>query len=113
MTDEILAFTEGKVDRAQREQRIQRALRRLPLAQQTLLECHYWHELDAAALAEIFGVPAGTIRVRLVRARNALRDAMDALDRAGGPESRAAADPLTISLRQLRVADRDVETSDS
>ena len=30
------------------------ALRRLPVEQQTLLELHYWDDLDAAQLAEVF-----------------------------------------------------------
>ena len=57
------------------------ALRNLPLEQQTLLELHYWEELDAQALGEIFETPAPTIRVRLSRARAALRESMEA---AGG-----------------------------
>jgi RNA polymerase sigma factor (sigma-70 family) len=75
------------------------ALRRLPVAQQTLLELHYWEELDAEALGEVFGVSGPAIRVRLHRARHALRDALgagsvegvDTLARSiGGPDVPAA-----------------------
>ncbi len=52
------------------------ALRGLPVEQQTLLELHYWEELDALALGEVFDRPAPTIRVQLSRARTALRDEM-------------------------------------
>ncbi len=52
------------------------ALRTLPIDTQTLVELHYWEQLDAPVLAEIFEVPAVTIRMRLNRARTALREAM-------------------------------------
>ena len=50
------------------------ALQQLPLDWQTLLELHYWEGVDTIRLAEIFGVPKGTIRVWLHRARVKLRD---------------------------------------
>ncbi len=102
-----------KVDRAQRDRQIHQALRRLPLAEQTLLECHYWQDLDAAALSEIFEVSAGAIRVRLLRARNALRAELDRIDHSSRSVGDEANDPLTISLSQLQAADRGVETSES
>jgi RNA polymerase sigma factor (sigma-70 family) len=49
-------------------------LRGLPVDQQTLLELHYWQDFDIAALAEVFDATPGAIRVRLHRARKALRD---------------------------------------
>lgn len=52
------------------------ALRSLPVDQQVLLELHYWEQVEIGELAEIFGSPAVTIRSRLHRARNALRDRM-------------------------------------
>lgn len=100
----------SEVDRDRRAHTIHEALARLPVAQQTLLELHYWQELDAAALAEIFAVPAGAIRVRLLRARNALRAQLEAL--ASGPTAaNDAEDPLTSSLIQLEAADRSAEAA--
>jgi RNA polymerase sigma factor (sigma-70 family) len=52
------------------------ALRDLPLEQQVLLELHYWEGVEINALAEIFESPAVTIRSRLHRARQALRERM-------------------------------------
>lgn len=49
------------------------ALRQLPLEWQTLVELHYWEGVDTVALGDIFGVPPGTIRVWLHRARAKLR----------------------------------------
>ena len=54
------------------------ALRTLPVEQQTLLELHYWEDLDAPALGEVFDRPVPTVRVLLSRARAALRDEMTA-----------------------------------
>jgi RNA polymerase sigma-70 factor (ECF subfamily) len=48
----------------------------LPVDQQMLLEMHYWEGVEIGELAELFGSPAVTVRSRLHRARNALRDRM-------------------------------------
>jgi RNA polymerase sigma-70 factor (ECF subfamily) len=50
------------------------ALRELPVEQQTLLELHYWEEVDTVELAAVFDVPAATIRTWLFRARSKLRE---------------------------------------
>lgn len=73
---EVATSIGGRLARGEEHRRLVAALRTLPADQQTLLELHYWEDLDAAALAEVFEVPAGTIRVRLHRAREALRVAM-------------------------------------
>src|SRR5262249_16503628 len=111
--DEIeasLPSAASNLDRRRRAQQIHQALARLPLAQQTLLELHYWQGLDAAALSEIFAVPPGAIRVRLLRARNGLRDQLERLSGAGGAAPEDAADPLTASLRELAAQDKTDET---
>ena len=110
--DELVASgtsPSSKFDRVQRGRQIHDALIRLPLAQQALLECHYWHGLDAAALAEVFGVPAGAIRVRLLRARNALRDQIGVLKTPASRTEPADDDPLTVSLSQLEAEDESAE----
>lgn len=63
-----------QLDRSEHHRRLCAALCELPLEQQTLLELHYWEDLDAAALAEVFDAPPTTIRTRLHRARLALRE---------------------------------------
>jgi RNA polymerase sigma-70 factor (ECF subfamily) len=52
-------------------------MRTLPIEQQTMLELHYWEELDIAALAEVFETTTGAMRVRLHRARTALREKLE------------------------------------
>jgi len=71
--------------------RLRAALREIPVEQQILLELHYWHDLPAAELAAMFNTSPGSIRVRLLRARRALRDRL-----AGEPL--VAIDKLWASL---------------
>jgi len=91
----------GRLAKAQARDSLLEALARLPAEQQLLLELHYWHELDASALAEIFSVPPGTIRVRLLRARMGLRARMQ----DPGLPSEVAADPMGQALLQLQAPD--------
>jgi RNA polymerase sigma-70 factor (ECF subfamily) len=70
---EIITSAGGRLDGARQVEQLHVALQTLPAEQQLLLELHYWHDLDAAALGEMLGASAGTIRVRLLRARRALR----------------------------------------
>jgi RNA polymerase sigma factor (sigma-70 family) len=79
---QLVSSPATKLARHQEQVRLVEALRSLPVAQQTLLELHYWEELDIAELAEIFECPAATIRTRLHRARHALREVMTT---AGAP----------------------------
>lgn len=76
--DALVTSLGSRLDRAREIEVLRAVLRQLPAEQQLLLELHYWHELDAAALAEVFGVPSGAIRVRLSRARSALRARIEA-----------------------------------
>ena len=72
-----IATTAGaKLARNQEHRMMCAALRTLPLEQQTLLELHYWEEVDITALSEIFETEPATMRMRLHRARAALREAM-------------------------------------
>jgi RNA polymerase sigma factor (sigma-70 family) len=79
---QIATSAGGKLARNEEHRRLCATLRTLPIEQQTLLELHYWEDMDAAALAEVLDAPVGTIRVRLHRARVALRDAMIASEAA-------------------------------
>jgi RNA polymerase sigma factor (sigma-70 family) len=92
--NEVISSPSRQLVRQQEADRLVAGLRKLPAEQQLLLELHYWHELDAAALAEVFDAQPGAIRVKLHRARLALRKLLDAdaLDRA-------SIDPLSSSLR--------------
>lgn len=61
-----------------------RALRRLPLDLQILVELFYWEGMRSAELAEVLEIPHGTVRSRLRRARESLREQVERL--AADPE---------------------------
>ncbi len=64
------------------------ALRRLPVDLQWLIELHYWEDMRQDEVAKILGVPPGTIKSRLHRAKNLLRTEISAL--AADPMLRAS-----------------------
>src|SRR5262249_49573077 len=66
--DELVSSPSKQLGKEQELAAVRAALRQLPVEQQLLLELHYWHDLDMAALAELFEASPGTIRVRLLRA---------------------------------------------
>jgi RNA polymerase sigma factor (sigma-70 family) len=74
-----LVSTPGtRIARNQEHRHLLETLRQLPVEQQSLLELHYWEDMDIAALAEVFETPQATIRTRLHRARKALREKLAA-----------------------------------
>jgi RNA polymerase sigma factor (sigma-70 family) len=75
---ELVTTPATRLARDADRRRLIEVLRTLAVEQQTLLELYYWDELDIAALAEVFGATANTIRVRLHRARQALRERLEA-----------------------------------
>ncbi len=58
-----------------------RALRRLPVDLQIALELFYWDQLPSAELAVVLEIPHGTVRSRLRRAREQLREQVEQLAR--------------------------------
>jgi len=51
---------------------LMRALRRIPIELQITLELYYWEHMQGREIALVFGVPEGTVRTRLRRARQLL-----------------------------------------
>jgi len=90
--DELISSPSKRLGEQQELAQIRAALRRLPVEQQVLLEFRYWHDLDATALGQMFEATPGAIRVRLLRAREALREALGNAEAIGD-------DPLSRSLR--------------
>jgi RNA polymerase sigma-70 factor (ECF subfamily) len=72
-----LAPSPSRVADAQGRSRVVvEALRHIPLELQIAIELHYWEELSTAELAQVLDLPHGTIKTRLRRAKELLRDAM-------------------------------------
>ena len=95
---EIVTTPSSRIDRARRGETLRSALLELSAEQQLLLELHYWHDLDASALAEVFDASPATVRVRLVRARGALRERLSRL--GAGALGTADCDRLVASLSE-------------
>ncbi|MCB9712343.1 MAG: sigma-70 family RNA polymerase sigma factor [Myxococcales bacterium] len=93
--------------RREQEALLVRGLRSLPLDDQLLLELKEYEHLPARELAEIFGVPQGTMAGRIARARERLRQAVEGI---AGSESAAeqASQGLDSYFRGLREVAREV-----
>lgn len=59
------------------------SLRTLPKAQATVIVLYYFEDLPVRAIAELLGVPEGTVKARLSRARAALATHFDTDEEAG------------------------------
>src|SRR5262245_39962524 len=55
------------------------ALRNIPVDDQVVLELHYWEQLTTHQIADVIGIPVGTVRGRLQRARTRLEQVMQRL----------------------------------
>ena len=62
--------------RTQHERSLLTALRQIPLEMQILLQLYYWEHLVGPELAALLGVPEGTVRGRLRRAKGLLAAAL-------------------------------------
>ncbi len=93
----------GVVARQAEHRLLLRALQSIPLDLQIALELHYWEGMTGPELAEVLGIPEGTVRSRLRRAQEALEAAMTEL--AEDPESlastRAGLDNWAASLARV------------
>lgn len=68
--------------RHREERLLLEALRQIPLDYQVLLELHYWDEMTTEEMAGVLGIPLGTVRRRLVRARELVEQALGRLERS-------------------------------
>lgn len=64
------------IDRREEIRLLFASLRKLPLEAQVLIELYYWEGLTTGEIAEVLSAPAGTIRTRLMRARQQLDENM-------------------------------------
>jgi len=103
--DELVSSPSSELRKHEEVAQMRAALRQLPVEQQLLLELHYWHDLDAAALAELFEAPPGTIRVKLLRARRALRERLGTIPSSTPPTSGHPNDRLSSSLQDPDLVD--------
>lgn len=55
------------------------ALRRLPVPLQVLIELRYWEDLKHREIADVLGVPEGTVKTRIRQGKRQLEEALAAL----------------------------------
>ena len=95
------------LDKRREHRLLVRALRQQPLDDQIALELFYFEELKGRELAVVLGVPEGTVRTRLRKARSQLEATIAELDRAG-----EGARATTENIDQWVVSLRDVIRSE-
>jgi RNA polymerase sigma-70 factor (ECF subfamily) len=94
------------VARNEQQRLLHEALCRITLDHRIALELAYWEDLSGPEIAAILDISEHTVRSRLVRARQALRDQIAAMDRTPGG-------PAVGLLSQLEeVLDRSAPSSD-
>jgi RNA polymerase sigma-70 factor (ECF subfamily) len=86
---DVAAPTDDYLSVADRDQ-LDRGFRRLPPQQRVLLALRHFEGLDPSEIAEILGIPAGTVRSRLHHAHRAMRAALEADARSIAAEGRSA-----------------------
>lgn len=82
--DELVASPSRVVAHREEQAVLLRALRRIPLELQLILELFYWEGLDHAEVAQVLEIAVGTVKSRLNRARERL---VDALREIGAPDA--------------------------
>ncbi len=77
---ELATSPSAAIARQDEQRLLQVALRQLPIEQQITLELAYWENLRGAEIAVVMGIGANTVRSRLARARDALRELLERLE---------------------------------
>lgn len=74
---------------------IAEAMRRIPVDFQITLELYYWEQLRGPELGAVLGIAPATVRTRLHRAREAMRDALAQLK---SPSDAAGVEASVVAL---------------
>ncbi len=83
-----------------------RALRAIPLDLQIVIELFYWEDMPLSEIAGVVEIPEGTVKSRLFRAKEVLRERIAEL--AASPElGRTTVDGLEAWARSLRERPRE------
>jgi RNA polymerase sigma-70 factor (ECF subfamily) len=98
---DLTASPSAVIAQVAREAALLDALRHLPLELQLVVELHYWEGMSTAELAEVFEVPQGTVKTRLLRARTLVRERMGVARAPDDGEERDDFDAWAQSLRSL------------
>lgn len=77
---------QAQLEEAEERRAVEAALRRLPVPYQAAVALFYLEDLPLKQVAEILGIPVGTVKTHLHRARRELRAALSERLDAGGVE---------------------------
>lgn len=91
------------------------ALRQIPVDFQITVELHYWEELSVAEIAAVLDVPPGTVKSRLARARDKLREQLERMElpEATLESTLSNLDGWARSLRDEHGLDRPADDPDT
>jgi RNA polymerase sigma factor (sigma-70 family) len=92
--------------RHQEQHLLLRALRSLPLELQVVVQLYYWEELELAEIGEIVGIPTGTVKSRLFRARESIKESIRAALSAASESTLSGFDRWCLSLRDAFTRSR-------
>jgi RNA polymerase sigma-70 factor (ECF subfamily) len=81
---------DGGLEARNQSAAVHRAVRTLPAKYREVLTLYYFHEMDVPSTARSLGLPEGTVKAHLFRARNLLRDKLGPLlGSRGEPKQKA------------------------
>jgi|SoiMethySBSTD1v2_1073268.scaffolds.fasta_scaffold456682_2 RNA polymerase sigma-70 factor (ECF subfamily) len=87
---DVVDSRSGPEEQLDTARRLRSALAALPEDQRVVVALREWEGLDYEEIAAIEGVPVGTVRSRLARARTALREALGEAEAEESRSTRAA-----------------------
>ncbi len=104
--EQLVASPTAIIAKDQNQRLLLQALRQLPLDLQLVLELTYWEQLPANEAAEVLEIPPGTLKSRLRRAKEALREEFSLIARGDGlgPATVGDIDRWAASLREELAA---------
>ena len=70
---------EALLERSELGAEVESAIMSLPASYRTLVTLRYWHDFSYAEVAETLGLPLGTVKAQLHRARELLRESLAAV----------------------------------
>lgn len=82
--EQLVASPTAIIAHDQNQRLLLQALRQLPLDFQLVLELTYWEQLPSHEAAEVLDIPTGTLKSRVRRAKDALREIFASLAENGG-----------------------------
>ncbi len=98
------ASQQDEFEEQRQHEALQRAVLALPLRYREPVILYYFHEMDVSAAAATMGLPEGTLKARLSRARALLRQRFPQLDQESHPSRKEQDAGPSTSLRMTTAS---------